>query len=53
MDERDERQVNLRSSIETYLDDVKTGVSEELRDQSGGNHDMGRIYASIEAWETG
>jgi hypothetical protein len=30
-------QMNLRSSIETYLDDVKTGVSEGLRDQSGRN----------------
>ena len=29
--------MNLRSSIETYLDDVETGVSEGHRDQSGKN----------------
>jgi hypothetical protein len=39
--------VNLRSSIETYLDDVKTGVSEGFREQSGGNLCTGRTASGV------
>jgi hypothetical protein len=40
-------QVNPRSSIETYLDDVKTGVSEGCRDQSGGNLCTGQTASGV------
>jgi len=37
----------LRLSIVTYLGDVKTGVSEGLRDQSGGNLCTGQTASGV------
>ena len=47
MDERDERKRTSVLSIETYLNDVKTGVSEGFRDQSGGNLCSGQAASGV------
>ena len=44
---RERAQANLRLSIETYLDDVKTGVSEGFWDQSGGNLCTGQTRSGV------
>jgi len=40
-------QANLRWSIETDLDDVKTGVFEGFRDQSGGSLCTGQAASGV------
>jgi hypothetical protein len=48
MDERDERKVNLRSSIESGLDGIETGALPMSQDGHGGNLPTGHAVAGVE-----
>jgi len=44
-----EREDERRGSVETYKDDIKTGVSFQSRDEPGGSPSIGQAVSGMEA----